>query len=124
MESETTSLASRIESKAAELEIQRSKVTELQTAVMERKTEYENVASELRAQKEEMAKCELEMKSLVKLQNRLEKRLDTYAVEIKKSETKINRLEGEHKAWSYQQGALVVEHPWIDTEKQFFGARG
>ena len=124
MESETASLASRIESKAAELEIQRSKVTELQTAVMERKTEYENVASELRAQKEEMAKCEQEMKSLMKLQSRLEKRLDTYKTELKKTETKIARVEGDLQSWTGQQSQLIMEHPWIETEKQFFGARG
>jgi structural maintenance of chromosome 2 len=124
MENETTALGVQIQKKTMELETQRNKVTEFKQVVTERKTEYEQIASELRAQKEEMAKCELEMKSLMKLQHRLEKRLDTYAVEIKKSETKINRLEGEHKAWSYQQSALVVEHPWIDTEKQFFGARG
>jgi structural maintenance of chromosome 2 len=124
MQSETTTLANQIAKKASELEAQRGKVTELKEAVTERKNEYEAVASDLRAQKEEMAKCESEMKSLMKLQHRLEKRLDTYAAEMKKTDAKINRLEGEHKAWSMQQNALVEDHPWIDTEKQFFGARG
>jgi structural maintenance of chromosome 2 len=124
MESETTTLASQIEKKTAELNIQRGEVTDLQTAVSERKSEYEEVASELRAQKEEMSKCEAEMKSLMKLQSKLEKRLDTYATEMKKTEAKITRLESELQSLTSQQTFLMEENPWIETEKQFFGARG
>ena len=43
---------------------------------------------------------------------------------MKKTETKINRLETELQSLVAQQKHLVAEHRWIDTEKQFFGARG
>jgi structural maintenance of chromosome 2 len=124
MKQETTTLASQILKKKEELNVQRTKVTALQSAVTERKGEYEAVANELRAQKEEMAKCEVEMKALMKFQSKLEKRLDTYNAEMKKTETKINRLETELQSLVAQQKHLVAEHRWIDTEKQFFGARG
>ena len=78
----------------------------------------------LRAQKEEMAKCEAELRGLLKLQAKLERKHEKETADMKKYDAKISKHDEELAALNGELDQLVASNPWIDSEKQFFGARG
>lgn len=110
--------------KKDEIATRRSKVAELKEAVDARKQEYAKVAGALRAQKEEMAKCEAELRGLLKLQAKLERKHEKEAADMKKYDAKISKHDDELAALNEELSRLVASNPWIESEKQFFGARG
>eukprot|EP00946_MAST-07B_sp_MAST-7B-sp1_P003763 g3763.t1 len=111
-------------SKKEEVVTRRAEVAALKDAVDARKQEYAKVAGALRAQKEEMAKCEAELRGLLKLQAKLERKHEKEATDLKKYEAKICKHEEELAALNEELASLVDSNSWIESEKQFFGARG
>lgn len=71
-----------------------------------------------------MAKCEAELRGLLKLQAKLERKHEKEIVEMKKFDIKIAKHQEEVASLNQELEKLVHANTWIESEKQFFGARG
>ena len=109
------------EAQVAELE---AEAAELEKEVSLRRAAYDDKAAALDALKSELAACDKESARLQKTLTRLERAADADAVERKKLEHKLARMEKDADESRAALDALTREHPWIDSELALFGEEG
>ena len=92
--------------------------------VASRAKEHDDATKELAKCRAKMAACDEEAAALRKKQTRIERAADADAVERKKLEHKIARVEKEAAEGKARCAKLEEEHPWIASEASRFGVRG
>ncbi|EEH50983.1 condensin complex component [Micromonas pusilla CCMP1545] len=109
------------ETAVAELE---GELAALEAVVASRAKEHDDATKELAKCRAKMAACDEEAAALRKKQTRIERAADADAVERKKLEHKIARVEKEAAEGKARCAKLEEEHPWIASEASRFGVRG
>jgi structural maintenance of chromosome 2 len=101
-----------------------AEAAELEHEVSERRAEYDAIAARLDACKAQVAASDRDAAALTKSRVRLDRAADADAVERKKLEHKVARMEKEAAEARDHLAHLSEAHPWIASEQQQFGRPG
>ena len=118
---EKTSIIASIEQATTALQKVSADEETLRDKVVSMREQYETARASLQEKKDELAQCDEELKDLHKKETKVAKKLDEIQLELKKMEQKIARFEKDEAAARKFVDLMITKHPWITTEKQFFG---
>lgn len=95
--------------------------TKFEQLVSAKKSEYEKANSELEQKKASLTEADQELSKLIARKEEKSKEKTSCVLKIKKLEHKLARQQKEQKEADSFLSNIQKEHPWIATEKQFFG---
>lgn len=111
------SAADAIATLAAEEEAARAKAAKT-------KAKFDEATAALDASSAGVRDCDAAIAAAGKEGAKLESTLNKTNLELKKKSHALARFEGERKDANGRRAALLKDHPWIETESQFFGQPG
>ncbi|CAI5717516.1 unnamed protein product [Peronospora destructor] len=82
---------------------------------------YEKASRKLEERRSDLTLCDQQLKELSARQSALSKRRSDLEIERKKAEHKISRMAKDESDAKMMVTKLEKAHPWIETEKEFFG---
>ena len=112
---------SQTESSIVELE---QEVESAENEVALKKSAYEDLQSLLDEKQRELARCDKETAHITNEMDNIQAEISNIGVEKKKMEHKLSKLEKNCQDASENVTGLLKKHPWIKSEKQFFGMPG
>ncbi|KAJ8511986.1 hypothetical protein OPV22_002420 [Ensete ventricosum] len=117
LENQLASSETQIHTLTEELDKQGNKVSSIKQA-------YDQTEFELNLSRSKLKECDTQISCIAKEQQNLQQKLSDAAVERKKMENEVKRMEIEQKEFSLKVNKLLEKHGWIATEKQLFGKSG
>ncbi len=96
----------------------------LEKAVCETRAQFEGSVADVTALKAELAGLDGKIKVLKKEANATGKRKDAAELDMSKLSSQISLFKKNHKEAERTTTHMERKHPWIKTEKQFFGKEG
>lgn len=124
LESAEQDLASTNESAGTiqnEMEALRKEEQKMAKKVADIQRTHGEASSNLDKQRSNLTRCDQQLKELTEHQSELSKRKSALDIDRKKTEHKISRLIKEESEAKVQVKNLEKAHPWIESEKEFFG---
>lgn len=85
--------------------------------------EIKELKQQIKEQKDSIASKHSEMKKALARKDKLLKRNDDLELQIKKKESELSKIKGDNKDGYDRIAALEAEHKWIETDKDYFGAK-
>lgn len=82
---------------------------------------YEKASQKLEERRSNLTLCDQQLKELGARQSSLSKKKSDLEIERKKAEHKISRMAKDESDAKMMVKKLEKAHPWIETEKEFFG---
>ncbi|GMF21420.1 unnamed protein product [Phytophthora lilii] len=82
---------------------------------------YEKASQKLEERRSNLTLCDQQLKELSTRQSALSKKKSDLEIERKKTEHKISRMAKDESDAKMMVKKLEKAHPWIETEKEFFG---
>ncbi|RQM12186.1 hypothetical protein DD237_002827 [Peronospora effusa] len=82
---------------------------------------YKKASGKLEERRSDLTLCDQQLKELSARQSALSKRRSDLEIERKKAEHKISRMAKDESDAKMMVKKLEKAHPWIETEKEFFG---
>ena len=98
-----------------------AKCTALEADVAARTKAYEQARASLDAVKQALTECDAELKTLEKAMSKLRNQIQSSEVKERKLGHKLARFEKEQQEARRRTEGLLKRHPWIASEKQYFG---
>ncbi|XP_031107069.1 structural maintenance of chromosomes protein 2-1-like [Ipomoea triloba] len=96
---------------------QRAKVASLNS-------DHNLAQTELDSARLKMKECDSQISSILKEQQGIQHKLSETALEKKRMENEVKRMEMDQKDYSVKVEKLLEKHAWIASEKQLFGKSG
>ena len=93
----------------------------IEDKVAEIQDTYENASKKLEERRSHLTLCDQQLKDLTARQSTLSKKKSDVEIERKKAEHKISRTAKDESDAKVMVKKLEKAHPWIETEKEFFG---
>lgn len=97
---------------------------ELEAAVAEKKAEFDEAEGTLAAKREKLSAYDTTLKALAAQVDKLSKARREAELAIKDLEHKRSQSQSEKKKAASTVESLLVQHPWIANDKQYFGQAG
>ena len=97
---------------------------EFETKVAKAKAQYDEASAKLDALQAELAECNSGIKSTRKQIDRIQKALSDFAVERRRLENRLSRLDKESKEAQSVVKQMLKAHRWIASEREAFGVAG
>eukprot|EP00884_Botryococcus_braunii_P016555 jgi/Botrbrau1/3583/Bobra.0078s0035.1 len=121
---ERTSLAAQLEAAEKTVEGLKQEASQLEATVARTKAEYDTASARLDTLKSRLRECNAQIAAIGKAKEGLSQRLSDLAVERKKLEHKVGRMQKDMQAADEQCEKMEKQHSWISSERQFFGRPG
>lgn len=121
LQQERKQLVEQLEGIDSAIEKLTAEATGLEEKVGEKRAQYEQARVSLQEKQDELAACDERLKSLVKADNKLGKKIASSELELKKLEQKLNKMNKERSGAKSYVADMLAAHSWIAQEKQFFG---
>ncbi len=96
----------------------------LEKTVRETRAQFEGSVADVTALKAELAGLDGNIKALKKEANATSKKKDATELDMSKLSSQISLFKKNHKEAERTTAHMERKHPWIKTEKQFFGKEG
>ncbi|KAG6623164.1 Structural maintenance of chromosomes protein [Phytophthora cinnamomi] len=104
-----------------ELAALRKEEKKVENKLAEIQDTYEKASQKLEERRSNLTLCDQQLKELGARQSALSKKKSDLEIERKKSEHKISRMAKDESDAKMMVKKLEKAHPWIETEKEFFG---
>ncbi|CAI5717390.1 unnamed protein product [Peronospora destructor] len=104
-----------------ELAALRKEEKKMEDKLAEIEDTYEKASRKLEERRSDLTLCDQQLKELNARQSALSKRRSDLEIERKKAEHKISRMAKDESDAKMMVTKLEKAHPWIETEKEFFG---
>nr|GLL21051.1 structural maintenance of chromosomes protein 2-1-like [Ipomoea trifida] len=117
LEGQLASLKKQITDLTNGVDSQRAKVASLNS-------DHNLAQTELDSARLKMKECDSQISSILKEQQGIQHKLSETALEKKRMENEVKRMEMEQKGCSVTVEKLLEKHAWIASEKQLFGKSG
>ncbi|CAB9517537.1 Mitotic chromosome and X-chromosome-associated protein mix-1 [Seminavis robusta] len=101
-----------------------TKEGDLQIEVGEVKAQYDEAKGRLDEAEKRRATCSTELKNLDKERSKKSNEISAAAVEIKKKQVAIAKIEKERATAERVVANMLKKHPWIESEQTAFGVAG
>jgi structural maintenance of chromosome 2 len=121
LEGEDSSVAAQLTASREGLSKLTSEVEAMDTELKGKREAYETAKHTLAEAKQQVAVCDKQIHKLEAENTKAEKEISASEIESKKLENKIGRFQKDKTAVRRALSALLEKHPWVETEKQFFG---
>jgi len=102
----------------------KDEVENAENAVALKKSAYEELQVSLDEKQKELSKCDKQSAQITNEMDDIQAEISNIGVERKKLEHKLSKLDKHCQEASDTVASLLKKHPWIKSEKQFFGMPG
>ncbi|GMF32178.1 unnamed protein product [Phytophthora fragariaefolia] len=104
-----------------ELVVLRKEEKKVGDKLIEIQDTYEKASQKLEERRSNLSMCDQQIKELGARQSALSKKKSDLEIELKKAEHKMSRMAKDENDAKMMVKKLEKAHPWIETEKEFFG---
>ncbi|QDZ21883.1 structural maintenance of chromosomes protein [Chloropicon primus] len=117
-------LAEQIEQADATIAELNAEVESAEDEVALKKAAYEELQMSLDEKQKELSKCDKQSAQITTEMDDIQAEISNIGMEKKKLEHKLSKLEKHCQEASDTVASLLKKHPWIKSEKQYFGMPG